>query len=139
MLPRIWAHRPELAVAQIELHTRFYQSALLPSRLLELVRLRIAMVNDCAVCQASRKSEEVTDQDVACLEVDHAGFSPAERAALEYAATFAEDHRLVDAAMIGELRRYFDEPEIVELAMFAALMVGSGRMAYTFRAYEAVT
>jgi alkylhydroperoxidase family enzyme len=136
VLPRIWARRPELAHAQIALHSRFYDSAVLPGRLLELVRLRIASINQCAVCQTSRKSNDVSEEDVACLSDDDDRFTPAERAALSYASRFASDHLSVTEDEIDRLREYSSDEEVVELAMFAALMLGSGRLAYALRAFD---
>ncbi len=136
VLPRIWARRPELAHAQIALQSRFYDSAILPGRLLELVRLRIAGLNQCQACQTSRKSDDVTEDDVACLADDDARFTPAERAALSFATALATDHLSIDSDEIDALRAHFTDDQVVELGMFAALMVGSGRLAYAFRAFE---
>ena len=135
VLPRIWARRPQLARAQVALQSRFYDSAILPGRLLELVRLRIAALNECQVCQSSRKSDDVTEDDVACLADGDARVSPAECAALAFAGALATDHVSIGADEIGTLRAYFTEDQIVELGMFAALMLGSGRLAYAFRAF----
>lgn len=136
VLPRIWARRPQLAHAQIALQSRFYDSSVLPGRLLELVRLRIASINQCQVCQASRKSEEVTEDDIACLGDEDERFTPAERAALSFATLLAADHLSIGADEIARLREYFTEDEITELGMFAALMVGSGRLARAWRAFD---
>lgn len=135
VLPRIWARRPELAQAQIALHRRFYDSSILPERLLELVRLRIASINQCEVCQTSRKSADVSEEDIACLAGDDPRFTPAERAALAFAEAFAVDHLGMGPYDIDRLRSHFTTDEIVEIAMFAALMVGSGRLAYALRAF----
>jgi len=135
VLPRIWARRPELAHAQIALHRRSYDSPILPARLLELVRLRTASINRCQVSQISRKSDDVSEDDVACLSDDDGRFTPAERAALSFAPALAADHLSVDADEIKRLSEHFSDAEIVELGMFAALMVGSGRLAYALRAF----
>lgn len=136
VLARLWAYRPELAAAQVSLHTRFYDSALLEGRLLELVRLRIAAINDCQPCKLARKSDQVSEADVACLSAAGERFSPRERAALAFAEGFALSHREVGEEVLGELRRHFAAEEIVELGMFVALMLGSGRLAYVLRAYD---
>jgi alkylhydroperoxidase family enzyme len=135
VLPRIWAHRPELAHARLALQSRFYDSAILPGRLLELVRLRIAAINQCRVCQTSRKSDDVTEDDIACLADDDDRFTPTERAALSFATALTADHLSIGADEIDALRSHFTEDQIVELGMFAALMSGSGRLAYAFRAF----
>lgn len=135
VLPRIWARRPELARAQIGLQRRFYDDAILPGRLLELVRLRIAALNRCQVCQTSRKSDEVSEEDIACLADDDGRFSAAEQAALTFATALAADHLSIGADEIESLLQHFSTEQAVELGMFAALMVGSGRLAYAFRAF----
>lgn len=135
VLPRIWARRPELARAQIALHSRFYDSAVLPARLLELVRLRIASINQCAVCQTSRKSDDVSEDDIACLSEDDESFTPHERAAMAFGAALAADHLSIGDDEINQLREHFTDEQAVELAMFAALMIGSGRLAYALRAF----
>jgi len=136
VLPRIWARRPALAHAQIALQSRFYDSALLPGRLLELVRLRIASLNQCQVCQGSRKSADVTEDDIACLGDDDDRFTAAEQAALSFATLLAADHLSLGEEEIARLREHFTEDEITELGMFAALMVGSGRLARALRAFD---
>jgi alkylhydroperoxidase family enzyme len=136
VLPRIWARRPELAHAQIALHGRFYNSSVLPARLLELVRLRVASINQCQVCQTSRKSADVTDDDIACLSDDDSRFTAAERAALSFATLLAADHLSIGEDEIARLSEHFTDGEIVELGMFAALMVGSGRLARALRAFD---
>lgn len=45
---RAWALRPEQAKAQLPIQTRYYDNSnILDGRLLELVQLRIAALNDC--------------------------------------------------------------------------------------------
>ena len=133
VLARIWAHRPELAAAQVSLHTRFYDSTVLPPRLLELVRLRIAAINDCRPCRLARKSGDVTEAEVACLSSEDERFSPRERAAIAFAERFVVNHLEADVAGLHD---WFSPAEIVELGMFTALMVGSGRLAHVLRAYD---
>src|SRR5271169_2855358 len=66
-VPRLWALRPELAKRQLPLHTAFHTSNLVDARVLELVRLRIALLNDCVACKAARLDDSVSDEDLACL------------------------------------------------------------------------
>jgi alkylhydroperoxidase family enzyme len=133
---RIWAHRPRLAEAQLRLHAEIHEGRLLDGRLMELVRLRIADLNDCRACQVARKSDDVSDQDVACLSADDPRFTPREAAALRFAELFATDHRAIDDQVLAGLGRHFSAAEIVELGMFTALMLGAGRLAGVLRAYE---
>ncbi len=48
-------------------------------------------------------------------------FSPAERAALDYAERVTITGQRVDDALFAELRRHFTEPQIVELTAAIAL------------------
>jgi alkylhydroperoxidase family enzyme len=139
VLPRIWARRPELAQAQLALHTRFYDSNIVSTRLLELVRLTIAAINDCEVCRVARKSDAVSESDVECLTTDRDRFDPAERSAMDFAELLAADHLSIDRETIDRMRRHYTDAEVTEIAMFAALMIGSGRLAYALRAYPAAT
>jgi len=52
---------------------------------------------------------------------DLAVFGPRERAALEFAEKLTRDSNHVPEELFSELRRHFDEGEIVELAAVAGL------------------
>lgn len=131
----MWAHRPELALAQLPLHARYHDSNLLDERLLELVRLSIAMINDCTACKAARKSDAVSEEDIACLSSSDSRFTERERSAMRFAELFGADHTAIDQSVIDGLGRHFSDAEIVELAMYCGLMLGSGRFAYVLRTY----
>lgn len=139
---RIFAHRPAIAKGLIALSTGIKRDGLLPARLIELVRLRVAFHNQCRSCLAIRYREAVADgvdEALVCaLETpsDAPGLSPAERAALAYADRFATDHLSIDDAMIERLREHFDEGGIVELASWVACCVGFGRLGAVFDMVE---
>lgn len=133
---QVWAHRPAVAVAWLQALEDFHERGLLPARLRELVRLKIASITNCRACQLARKSDEVSDEDIACLASDDARYGPAERAALRYAELFAADHTAIDDALYDELKRCYTVPEIVELNLYCALMLAGGRMTYAQQAYE---
>lgn len=132
---RVWAHRPALAEAWLGLMEAFHEQGVLPARTRELVRLKIASITACQACQLSRKCDEVSEQDVACLNEGGGAFAPAEQAALDFAALFAGDYQAIDDAHYAELARHYPVDHIVELNMFCALMLGGGRMTYVQRAY----
>jgi alkylhydroperoxidase family enzyme len=48
-------------------------------------------------------------------------FGPRERAALEFAEALTRDSNHVSAAVFGQLRRYFDEGEVIEIAAVAGI------------------
>lgn len=130
----IFAHRPRLAPAFTAFSATLHQEADLPVRLRELVRLRIAFHNQCRTCMSIRyaaaRDEGVTEGLVCSLErpSEAADLTDAERAALRFADLFATDHLAIDDAVFAELRRHFDDGEIVELAMVCAHYVASGRL-----------
>lgn len=134
-VPRLWALRPELARAQLPIQTRYHDSNILDERLLELVRLRIASLNDCRACNTARKSDAVSEDDIACLSSDDERFSEPERLALRFAELFVIDHEGIDDDLVARLSVHFSAPEIVELGMYCGLMLGSGRFAHVMRGW----
>jgi alkylhydroperoxidase family enzyme len=134
---QVWAHRPEVAEAWLGALEAMHLRGVLPGRLKELVRLKIASITSCKACQLARKDDSVSEDDIACLAHDDPRFSPAEQAALHYATLFASDYMAIDDALFDTLKRCFTTPEIVELNMFCALMLAGGRMTYVQQAYEA--
>lgn len=133
---QVWAHRPDVAQAWLAALEVMHLHGLLDARLKELVRLRIASITTCKACQVARKSDDVSEDDIACLGSDDPRFSPAEQTALRYAELFAADYMAIDDLMFERLREYFTIPQIVELNMFCALMLAGGRMTYVQQAYE---
>jgi alkylhydroperoxidase family enzyme len=133
---QIWAHRPGVAIAWLSALEEMHLRSSLPERLRELVRLRIAGITTCQVCMLARKSDTVTEEDIACLSADHPRFSAAERAALRYAELFAGDYFAIDEALFATLAEHFNTEQIVELNLYCALMLAGGRMTHVQRGYE---
>jgi alkylhydroperoxidase family enzyme len=134
-VPRLWALRPELAKSQLPIQTRYHDSNILDPRLLELVRLRIALLNDCVACKVARKDDSISDDDLACLSSEDPRFTDVERLCLRFAELFATDHAAIDDALMRELGNIFSPEEIVELTMYCGLMLGSGRFAHVMRGW----
>jgi alkylhydroperoxidase family enzyme len=133
---QIWAHRPRVAVAWLTALEEMHLRSCLPERVRELVRLRIASITTCDACMIARKSDTVTEEDLACLSADHPRFTAAERAALRYAELFAGDYFAIDEALFAALAEHFNTEQIVELNLYCALMLAGGRMTLVQRAYE---
>jgi AhpD family alkylhydroperoxidase len=131
---RIYGHRPELAKAYAQFAGAMKAPGLLPRRLLELVRLRVAFHNQCRSCMAIRYADAVNDgvtEDLVCqLQApdEATDLTDAERAALRFADLMAADHWSIDDDTFTMLREYFADAEIVELGMTIALCVGFGRL-----------
>src|ERR1700722_11872045 len=133
---QIWAHRPAVAAAWLSALEEMHLRSCLPERLRELVRLRIANITTCEACMVARKSDTVTEEDLACLSAEHPRFTAAERAALRYAELFAGDYFAIDEALFTRLAQHFSTEQVVELNLYCALMLAGGRMTYVQRGYE---
>lgn len=107
--------------------------AKLSPRLKELVRLRIALLNGCQACQAARLAPETIPEDQATgVWADdfavNPDYTPAERAAVEFAERMATEHHEIGDADIEALHEHFDDGEILELMMMAGQYIGFGRV-----------
>ena len=138
----VMAHAPHMAKALGAFSRMAQQGRKLPRRLVELVRLRIAFHNQCRSCMAMRYQSAVDDgltEGMVCsLEkpMEASDLNEREKAALAYADAFATNHLAIDDGTYANLRKYFTEPEIVELGMFMALFIGFGRLAATWDMVE---
>ncbi|WP_199522607.1 MULTISPECIES: carboxymuconolactone decarboxylase family protein [Pseudomonas] len=132
---QVWAHRPDVALAWLGLMESLHSNSLLDERLRELVRLKIASITTCQACQLARKSDSVTEQDIACMATDSDHFTPAERVALRYAELFASDYLAIDDGHFSRLADFFSAAQVAELGLYCALMLAGGRMTLVQQAY----
>ena len=107
-------------------------AAKLTPRLKELMRLRIAVLNGCVTCQSARLAAETVPEDQATGVwaddfASNPAYTPAERAAVEFAERMAVDHHAIGDAEIEALHEHFDDGEILELMMMAGQYIGFGR------------
>ena len=133
---QLWAHRPETASHWLGALNSFYKDSLLDERLRELVRLKIASITQCDVCQLARKSDSVDEADIACMTSDSTRFSADIQAALKFAELFATDYPAIDEEVFSALKLHFSTAAIIELNMFCALMLAGGRMTYVLQGYD---
>jgi alkylhydroperoxidase family enzyme len=107
-------------------------AAKLTPRMKELVRLRIAILNGCVTCQSARLAPATVPEEHATGVwkddfAENPDYSPAERAAVEFAERMAVDHHHIGDADIEALKQHFDDAEILELMMMAGQYIGFGR------------
>lgn len=133
---QIWAHRPKVALSWLNALDAIHSDGCLDERLRELVRLKIASITRCEACLIARKTDSVSEADLACTSSDNPRFTPQERAALHYAELFAGDYFSIDETVYTELEQHFSTEQVVELNLFCALMLAGGRMTYVQRGYE---
>jgi alkylhydroperoxidase family enzyme len=100
----------------------------------ELLRRRVSFHNQCRSALVIRYSagldDGITEGVVCSLEKPQESddLTPAEKAALAFADKVATDRLSVSDEIFAELRWYFTEPEIMELAFQVSTFVGYGRM-----------
>jgi AhpD family alkylhydroperoxidase len=131
---QIWTLRPEMGSAVNRLVDAAYNKSMLPVRVREAARMRIAQLNDCPVCLSFRaesvKGQGVSEDFYAHI-ADHdtsAHYSEQERLAIAYAERFAVDHLAIDDAFFESLRRAFTDAEILDLTICMAAFLGLGRL-----------
>lgn len=129
------ALRPELGAGLVALSEAVYGKSILPLRVQELARMRIALSNECAVCRNARYdggAADGLDEDFyahAAAWRDWPGYSTREKLAAEYAEGLATDHLRLrdDAGFWQRLRQHYSDAEIVDLAICCSLWLGAGR------------
>jgi alkylhydroperoxidase family enzyme len=131
---QVYAQADHLAKDYLAWATALRNQSILPGRLVELVRLRVAFHNQCRSCMAIRYSTGVDDgldEGLVCsLEKpqDADDLTEPEKAALALADLFATDHLRIDDTMFARLREHFEEHQLMELCFQVATFVGYGRM-----------
>jgi len=140
----VWATRPELMIPYRQFSKALTTHSLLPKRLVELVRLRIAYHNQCRSCMARRSKGAIDDgltEELVCQLArpeDGQDLTERERAALHYADLLATDHLAIGDETFDRLHRLFSDPEVVELGIYCALFVGFGRVAMSWDLVDAL-
>ncbi len=134
---QIWTLRPEMGRAINRLVDAAYNKSILPARVREAARMRIAQLNECPVClnfRAASVKEQGVQEDFYAHVADHSTsseYSERERLAIAYAERFAVDHLAIDDAFFGQLRGAFTDPEILDLTICLATFLGLGRLLRT--------
>jgi alkylhydroperoxidase family enzyme len=130
---RMWALRPEMGAAAGALSRAIYEQSIVPVRDRELARMRIAQINDCAICRQWRKTPgaagQLSEDDYAGV-ADwraHEGFSERERLAIEYAERFASDHHSLDDAFYARMHDAYTDAEILDLTVCIGGWLALGR------------
>jgi alkylhydroperoxidase family enzyme len=133
---QVYAYAPAQATALDETYRLTFRTGMLGDRLHELLRLRSAQLNGCAPCASSRKEDSVDEQAVACM-VDIGGsaagsalYDERERRALQFLAAMCTDHFAIDDNTFRSLAEVFSVPEIVELGMTCANLIGVHRFTH---------
>jgi AhpD family alkylhydroperoxidase len=118
----------------------YFDDCSVPQSLRRQVELRVSQINGCSYCiwLHSRQLREIgeTEERLAGLKQWRSApcFSDAEKAALDWTERVT---RIADGAppdeAFADLRRHFDDRQIVDLTAIAANMNALNRMAISFR------
>jgi uncharacterized peroxidase-related enzyme len=118
------AHRPEMLKSFLTFYASVGRSV--DRKLYELIYLRVSFLNGCHYCTqhhvASSKRAGLSAEDWTALQAgDYSRYGEKERAALGYVEKLTRTpHEIADPDFAG-LRKYFSDPEIVDLHMLAGL------------------
>jgi alkylhydroperoxidase family enzyme len=130
---RMWKLRPEMGAGAGALSHAVYEQSIIPVRERELVRMRIAQINDCAICQQWRKTtgsaDVMTEDDYAHVAEwqTFARYTERERLGIEYAERFALDHRSIDDEFFARLRAAYTDAEVLDLTVCIGAWIALGR------------
>jgi AhpD family alkylhydroperoxidase len=120
---KLLLHSPPLASAWFDLLNAVRWKTTLDGRLREIVIIRIAYVNDAQYCllqhiPALALADGMTPAECDALADWRAAslFSESERAALAFADAMTRDIRVPDD-VFADVRRHFDERQVVELSV----------------------
>jgi alkylhydroperoxidase family enzyme len=124
----VMAWRPELMAAFFEFYEKLWTEGVLPMRVKDLARMKIARTVGCRICQNTRfKIAEGHTVEDDYLDIDHveeSSYTAAEKAALTYVEAFCLHPEHVTDAMVEDLKRHFSAPEIVELSVLTGTISG---------------
>jgi len=128
---RTMGHNPEVATAFARYWDLLHRGGSVPHEIKELARIQIAQMIGCEFCarQTSPLATSLTeDEKMSCALPDWEHADPKTRAALHYARTLTLDDGR-DEEVYAELRKFYNNSEIVELSAFFCLTAGGNRMA----------
>ena len=124
--------RPELAKAVGGFEVAVWGSSL-DWRLHELVRMQVAIINECTVCLGWRTPQAieagVTDELLAGVATYRTfpDFTETERVALEYTELFCTDSARISEDLVNRLSARLGADEIVELTLVIGKYLSMGR------------
>lgn len=118
------AHRPEMLRNFLSFYASVGRS--LDRKLYELIYLRVSLINACHYCTqhhlASSKRAGLAAEDWTALKAgDYSRYSEKEQAALAYVDKLTRAPGEITDSDFGVLKKYFSDPEIVDIHMLAGL------------------
>jgi uncharacterized peroxidase-related enzyme len=123
---RVFAHRPELLTTMDEHFNAVLGSGTVPLKLKEMLALQTSQCNGSRYCSASHtilaeKTGSTKDQIARLRDFENGPFTDREKAALRFGLQMTQEPTRVPDETFDELRHYFTEGEIVEIAAVVGL------------------
>lgn len=125
---RIIARKPEQAKATLNVMLLKFTEGNVDHRLKEIIRIQLARFTEDPYSSSlrSNKAREMglTEAEIEAGSGDYEDselFTEAEKVALRYADQMFLDSTKVDAAFYDEMKKYYTEPQIMELGAFIAV------------------
>jgi AhpD family alkylhydroperoxidase len=131
---RLFSMAPNVAAGAAAYSEAIYQKASIDLRLRELLRMRIAEINQCHICMNARvpslQAAGLTEELLANVGnyATYDGFTQAERDALDYTTRFALDHGSIDQAFMDKLVAHFGDETVFEITLCIAGWLALGRV-----------
>jgi alkylhydroperoxidase family enzyme len=122
---------PEVAKAFAGYWDMLHRGGTVPHEIKELARIQIAQIVGCEFCarQTSPLAPSITEEEKrSCALPNWEHPDPKTRAALHYARTLTLDDGR-DKEVYAELKKFYNNAEIIELSAFFCLTAGGNRMA----------
>jgi len=121
---RAMANRPGVLQSFVPLYSSIMGRGPVDRRIKELIYLTCAFTNHCAYCTASHTASGrkacMSDEEIAALQAGRDdAFSVPERAAIGYARELTRTATATESR--AALRQHFDEAQVVEITLVAAL------------------
>jgi alkylhydroperoxidase family enzyme len=124
----------ELNRAALRYSAAVYHHSTVPLRLRELMRYRVALINECVICMDTRLEggEDIgmseADYDEMPAWRDSTRFDEVERLVIEFAERFCLDHTSIDQAFFDRLLAHFSAEEVQQLGLCVGSWLALGRM-----------
>jgi uncharacterized peroxidase-related enzyme len=123
---RTLAHDPKILQTWFDMFRATLREGEVTTRVKEMVAVRVSHLNQSRYCLGSHtglaKRFGVTEAQVSCLlDASTATFTPAEKAAIAFGEELTRSPAGVSDATFTELRKHWNERQIVEITAVAAM------------------
>lgn len=139
----VMGHAPEVFDWYAEFYRRVFYGGSVPVRIKELIRFRLSTLHGCAFCNRGNRLDALAaglseSQLAAIDDPDAACWGEAERAALRLAGemSLGQPGGTLGPELYAELRRQFDDRQIVELGVTMAVLTGMAKFLFTYDLVE---